>query len=261
MHAAMLRTGSTEVAADCTWHEVLPPGGTQPAAGGTSPSYPHVPAGRPLDGFGVVLLPPRVPFDEGAASGRESKGRGRPEVGTEVQPRWALQGEQGQQQWGAERRPASVAAAASEGVDGAGRVEKEDEEDEEGEEEEEVEEAEAMEAVPVGQEGEVCVSGPGVIAAGYLGVLHGRRTASSNGRFVRLALKGQAQGSVLWGGGSGGSVAAQRSAEVIAAPRGGKEGGGEVEGVNAVEGGSRRTGEVWFRTGDLGVILPSGAQP
>lgn len=155
-----------------------------------------------------------------------------------------------------------MAAAASEGVDGAGKVEKEDEEDEEEVKVmEAVQEVEEVQAVPVGQQGEVCVSGPGVIAAGYLGVCNGRHAACSNGRFVRLALRGQAQGSVLWGRGSGESVAAQWSVEMTAAPRGGKEGGGEVEGVNAVEGGSRRSGEVWFRTGDLGVILPSGAQP
>ena len=213
--------GSTEVAADCTWHEVGaaegPPLRTAQCEGADDPKglHPYVPAGRPIKGFRVVLLPP-VREDE------EEE---------EEQPQQRQQHVEGQ-------LPPCASDELGASRSGAAALE-------------------AMMPVPYGKEGEVCVEGVGV-AAGYLhgeeeGDQEGAEGDSSSG--VQSAATPSVTLKTAFGRAAR-DVQRRRFIRVRLTATCSDGGAGGLSGASASL--SEAPASLLFRTGDLGVILPSG---
>ncbi len=191
--------GSTEVAADCTWHQV-----TRCDRGATDAS-PHVPAGKPIGGFRIAILDPDKHVNGSIADNiQQPKTELQLSSPVEATASWGRIVTQSRHNGGVEMRL----------VPGA-----------------------------EGLEGEVCVAGVGV-AAGYL---HGEQDSGGGGeeaaegrqRYVAAAREAQRSRFV--------NVAL--TSRVNGQPWGCREGSGPS---------ATLTDEVYFRTGDLGVVLPSG---
>jgi acyl-CoA synthetase (AMP-forming)/AMP-acid ligase II len=121
----------------------------------------------------------------------------------------------------------------------------------------------APEAVPWGQAGEVWVAGEG-LAAGYLSA--GSEAAS---RFRRFALRLPELTAPLGAQGASKSNRVVSSADAMdaeAAAAGGETGSAAAAPPSWVAGpggeaGGEQAERRWFRTGDLGRLLPDGEQP
>ena len=220
-------SGSTEVAADCTWHEVgaagLPQLGT---AQGEQESdlgehHANVPAGRPIQGFRVVLLPPV----------REEKEEEEPQQQQQQHSMRHLKGQP------PPRNPDELGAGRG---DTAAR--------------------EALMPIPCGQEGEVCVEGVGV-AAGYL---HGEEEGEQEGDEDGVQSANCPSVSLRRAFGRAARDAQRRRFVRMRLPATCSDGGaGGLTGASASLGDAPANLDdnpvsLLFRTGDLGIMLPSG---